>query len=110
MLPLHFVGLDALDQFEARKSRPERRGVGLHDLQKRAAPEQRILPGDPHTPAAGFAVGDALQVRAQHLAHGCHHFLRGIETDAADEMNGCRHGSALPSIQRSHEAFWNSTP
>jgi hypothetical protein len=59
-------------------------------------PVQRHLPGDPQTPAAGLAVRDALQARAQQPASGGEDVFGGVQGNAAHQMHGCRHGVSAP--------------
>src|SRR5579859_3523206 len=79
------VGQPQRDEAEALGARPR------HDLEARVRAQERNLPANPQSPPTWFAIRHALEVRAQELARGGEHLLRGVERHAPDEMHVRRH-------------------
>ncbi len=84
---LQVLGVDAVGQLHVREHDHRLAGRGRHGREVRIGAQQRELPGDPHAPATGFAVGDPLQSIAEHASERLEGLGHGVQADRPHQVN-----------------------
>src|ERR1051326_1956985 len=99
---MDLAGFDTVRQPERQPARPRTWFRLDRWRQRRIRAQHGDLPGDPQPPTMRLSVRHALEVRAHQAPRGGKHFLRGIQSDTADQMHVGSHAASLIS--------WAPTP